>query len=83
MNLKTLSILVFLLTSQSTFSSSGGASMSEEDINKVSKTDIINKADKDRLSKAASLLTNYEIESKKLLTMLEEKNILYFFLLTL
>ena len=75
MNLKTLSILVFLLTSQSTFSSSGGASMSEEDINKVSKTDIINKADKDRLSKAASLLTNYEIESKKLLTMLEEKNI--------
>ena len=64
-----------LLISQNTFSSDGGASMSDKDINNVSKTDVVEKDDKERLSKAASLLTNYEIESKKLLEMLKTKNI--------
>ena len=64
-----------LLISQNTFSSDGGASMSDKDINNVSKTDVVEKDDKERLSKAASLLTNYEIEAKKLLEMLKTKNI--------
>jgi len=64
-----------LLMSQNTFSSDGGASMSDKDINNVSKTDVVEKDDKERLSKAASLLTNYEIEAKKLLEMLKTKNI--------
>ena len=46
--------------------------MSDKDINNVSKTDVVEKDDKERLSKAASLLTNYEIEAKKLLAMLDE-----------
>ena len=58
-----------------TFYSDGGASMSDKDINNVSKTDVVEKDDKERLSKAASLLTNYEIEAKKLLEMLKTKNI--------
>ena len=64
-----------LLISQNTFSSDGGASMCDKDINNVSKTDVVEKDDKERLSKAASLLTNYEIEAKKLLEMLKTKNI--------
>ena len=64
-----------LLISQNTFSSDGGASMSDKDINNVSKTDVVEKDDKERLSKAASLLTNYEIEAKKLLEILKTKNI--------
>ncbi len=64
-----------LLISQNTFSSDGGASMSDKDINNVSRTDVVEKDDKERLSKAASLLTNYEIEAKKLLEMLKTKNI--------
>ena len=64
-----------LLISQNTFSSDGGASMSDKDINNVSKTEVVEKDDKERLSKAASLLTNYEIEAKKLLEMLKTKNI--------
>ena len=64
-----------LLISQNTFSSDGGASMSDKNINNVSKTDVVEKDDKERLSKAASLLTNYEIEAKKLLEMLKTKNI--------
>ena len=64
-----------LLMSQNTFSSDGGASMSDKDINNVSKTDVVEKDDKERLSKAASLLTNYEIEAKKLLEILKTKNI--------
>ena len=64
-----------LLISQNTFSSDGGASMSDKDINNVSKIDVVEKDDKERLSKAASLLTNYEIEAKKLLEMLKTKNI--------
>ena len=66
---------LWLLISQNTFSSDGGASMSDKDINNVSKTDVVEKDDKERLSKAASLLTNYEIEAKKLLEMLKTKNI--------
>jgi hypothetical protein len=66
---------LYLLISQNTFSSDGGASMSDKDINNVSKTDVVEKDDKERLSKAASLLTNYEIEAKKLLEMLKTKNI--------
>ena len=64
-----------LLISQNTFSSDGGASMSDKDINNVSRTDVVEKDDKERLSKAASLLTNYEIEAKKLLEILKTKNI--------
>ena len=79
MNLKVPGIIYLtflcLLISQNTFSSDGGASMSDKDINNVSKTDVVEKDDKERLSKAASLLTNYEIEAKKLLEMLKTKNI--------
>ena len=79
MNLNVPSIIYLtflcLLISQNTFSSDGGASMSDKDINNVSKTDVVEKDDKERLSKAASLLTNYEIEAKKLLEMLKTKNI--------
>ena len=79
MNLNILGIIYLtflcLLTSQNAFSSDGGASMSDKDINNVSKTDVVEKDDKERLSKAASLLTNYEIEAKKLLEMLKTKNV--------
>ena len=68
-------MLACLLTTQNTFALSSGASMSEEEINNISKTDITNKNDEERLSKAASLLTNYEIEAKKLLEMLKTKSV--------
>ena len=45
--------------------------MSDDEINNVSRTNVSNKNDQERLSKAAALLSNYEIEAKKLLAMLD------------
>ena len=45
--------------------------MSDDEISNVSKTNVTNKNDQERLSKAAALLSNYEIEAKKLLSILD------------
>ena len=65
-------IFVCLLMNQSLFASSGGKSMSEEEIKNVSRADVTDKNDQEKLSIAAALLSDYEIEAKKLLAMLDE-----------
>ena len=61
-------IFIYLLINQNLYAS---GSMSDDEINNVSKTNVANKNDQERLSKAAALLSNYEIEAKKLLAMLD------------
>jgi len=65
-------IFVYLLASQNLFASSGTGSISDAEIKNVSKVDITDKNDQEKLSKAAALLSDYEIEAKKLLVMLDE-----------
>ena len=65
-------IFVYLLMNQNVFASSGGSSMSEEEIKNVSKADVTDKNHQEKLSKAAALLSDYEIEAKKLLVILDE-----------
>ena len=60
-------MFIYLLINQNLYAS---GSMSDDEINNVSKTNVTNKNDQERLSKAAALLSNYEIEAKKLLAML-------------
>ena len=62
-------MFIYLLINQNLYAS---GSMSDDEINNVSKTNVTNKNDQERLSKAAALLSNYEIEAKKLLAMLDE-----------
>ena len=61
-------MFICLLINQNLYAS---GSMSDDEINNVSKTNVANKNDQERLSKAAALLSNYEIEAKKLLAMLD------------
>ena len=61
-------IFIYLLINQNLYAS---GSMSDDEINNVSRTNVSNKNDQERLSKAAALLSNYEIEAKKLLAMLD------------
>ena len=61
-------MFIYLLINQNLYAS---GSMSDDEINNVSKTNVTNKNDQERLSKAAALLSNYEIEAKKLLAMLD------------
>ena len=61
-------IFIYLLINHNLYAS---GSMSTDEINNVSRTNITNKNDQQRLSKAAALLSNYEIEAKKLLAMLD------------
>ena len=61
-------MFIYLLINQNLYAS---GSMSDDEINNVSKTNVANKNDQERLSKAAALLSNYEIEAKKLLAMLD------------
>ena len=61
-------IFIYLLINQNLYAS---GSMSDDEINNVSRTNVTNKNDQERLSKAAALLSNYEIEAKKLLAMLD------------
>ncbi len=65
-------VFIYLLINQNVFASSGGGSMSEEEIKNVSKVDVIDKSHQEKLSKAAALLSDYEIEAKKLLAILNE-----------
>ena len=65
-------LFMYLLMNQNLFASSGGSSMSEEEIKNVSKADVTDKNHQEKLSKAAALLSDYEIEAKKLLAMLDE-----------
>ncbi len=65
-------LFMHLLMSQNLFASSGGSSMSEEEIKNVSKADVTDKNHQEKLSKAAALLSDYEIEAKKLLAMLDK-----------
>ena len=65
-------LFMCLLMSQNLFASSGGSSISKEEIKNVSKTDVTDKNHQEKLSKAAALLSDYEIEAKKLLDMLNE-----------
>ena len=64
-------IFICTLINQNLFASSGNNTMSEEEIKNVSKADITDKNVQEKLSKAAALLSEYEIEAKKLLTMLD------------
>jgi|TARA_B100001964_G_C14211054_1_gene590530 hypothetical protein len=61
-------MFICLLINQNLYAS---GSMSDNEINNVSRTNVSNKNDRERLSKAAALLSNYEIEAKKLLAMLD------------
>ena len=61
-------IFIYLLINQNLYAS---GSMSDDEINNVSRTNVSNKNDQERLSKTAALLSNYEIEAKKLLAMLD------------
>ena len=61
-------IFIYLLINQNLYAS---GSMSDDEINNVSRTNVTNKNDQERLSKTAALLSNYEIEAKKLLAMLD------------
>ena len=61
-------MFIYLLINQNLYAS---GSMSDDEINNVSRTNVTNKNDQERLSKAAALLSNYEIEAKKLLAMLD------------
>ena len=61
-------MFIYLLINQNLYAS---GSMSDNEINNVSRTNVSNKNDRERLSKAAALLSNYEIEAKKLLAMLD------------
>ena len=65
-------VFICMFINQNLFASSGGKSMSEEEIKNVSRTDVIDKNDQEKLSIAAALLSDYEIEAKKLLAMLDE-----------
>ena len=65
-------LFMYLLINQNLFASSGGSSMSEEEIKNVSKADVTDKNHQEKLSKAAALLSDYEIEAKKLLAMLDK-----------
>jgi len=65
-------VFIYMFINQNLFASSGGKSMSEEEIKNVSRTDVIDKNDQEKLSIAAALLSDYEIEAKKLLAMLDE-----------
>ena len=76
MNSKILYIFYFIFTcllmNQNSFGSSGGSSMSEDEIKNVTRENVTDKNDQEKLSKAAALLSNYEIEARKLLAMLDE-----------
>ena len=61
-------IFIYLLINHNLYAS---GSMSDDEISNVSKTNVTNKNDQERLSKAAALLSNYEIEAKKLLSILD------------
>ena len=61
-------MFIYLLINHNLYAS---GSMSDDEISNVSKTNVTNKNDQERLSKAAALLSNYEIEAKKLLAMLD------------
>jgi len=61
-----------MFINQNLFASSGENSMSEQEIKNVSRIDVIDKNDQEKLSIAAALLSDYEIEAKKLLAMLDE-----------
>ena len=61
-------IFIYILINHNLYAS---GSMSDDEINNVSRTNVSNKNDQERLSKAAALLSNYEIEAKKLLAMLD------------
>ena len=65
-------VFICMFINQNLFASSGGKSMSEEEIKNVSRTDVTDKNDQEKLSIAAALLSDYEIEAKKLLAMLDE-----------
>ena len=65
-------VFICMFINQNLFASSGEKSMSEEEIKNVSRTDVIDKNDQEKLSIAAALLSDYEIEAKKLLAMLDE-----------
>ena len=65
-------LFICLLMNQNLFASSGGGSMSKEEIKNVSKANVTDKNHQEKLSKAAALLSDYEIEAKKLLDMLNE-----------
>ena len=61
-------MFIYLLINHNLYAS---GSMSDDEISNVSKTNVTNKNDQERLSKAAALLSNYEIEAKKLLSILD------------
>mgnify|MGYP000222828365 FL=1 len=65
-------LFMYLLMNQNLFASSGGSSMSKEEIKNVSKANVTDKNRQEKLSKAAALLSDYEIEAKKLLAMLDK-----------
>jgi len=65
-------LFMCLLMNQNLFASSGGSSMSKEEIKNVSKANVTDKNHQEKISKAAALLSDYEIEAKKLLEMLNE-----------
>ena len=49
-------MFIYLLINQNLYAS---GSMSDDEINNVSRTNVTNKNDQERLSKAAALLSNY------------------------
>ena len=65
-------VFICMFINQNLFASSGGKSMSEEEIMNVSRAEVTDKNDQEKLSIAAALLSDYEIEAKKLLAMLDE-----------
>ena len=65
-------VFICMFINQNLFASSGGKSMSEEEIMNVSRAEVTDKNDQEKLSLAAALLSDYEIEAKKLLAMLDE-----------
>jgi len=67
-------VFICVFINQNLFASSSGKSMSEEEIKNVSRVDVTDKNDQKKLSIAAALLSDYEIEAKKLLAMLDERD---------
>ena len=57
-------VFICMFINQNLFASSGGKSMSEEEIKNVSRADVTDKNDQEKLSIAAALLSDYEIEAK-------------------
>ena len=67
-----ITLLSILSMNQGVLASS--VAISEDALKDVKRTEVTSAADRERLQKTAVLLANYEIEAKKLLTMIETAN---------